>query len=153
MTLAEGNAGTTAANFTVTLAPVQPSGASVAFSTANGTAVAGSDYLPNSGTLTFGACQGSAVVTVPVIGDPADEPDETFFVNLSNPSGGAIADGQGLGTILDDDPTPAVIVEDCAVAEGNAPGQSCVFRFTLSHPSASVASFSYATANGTATRG
>jgi hypothetical protein len=153
VTVAEGSSGTVGATFTVSLSPVQASGASVSFATANGTATGGSDYLPTSGTLAFGACQGSALVTVPIVGDLVDEPDETFFVNLSNPSGAAIADAQGQGTILDDDPTPAVFVEDCAVAEGNAPGGSCSFRLTLSNPSASGVSLNYATANGTATAG
>jgi hypothetical protein len=152
-TVAEGGSGTTAATFTVSLFPVQPSAASVSFATVDGTASAGADYVATSGTLGFGACQGSAVVSVPVLGDLGDEPDETFVVNLSNPSGAPIADGQGQGTILDDDPTPVVIVEDCAVLEGNAPGQSCAFRFTLTYPSASVVSLSYATADGTALSG
>jgi hypothetical protein len=151
--VAEGNSGATAATFTVSLSPVQPAGASVTFSTANGTATAGSDYLATSGTLSFGACQGSASVTVPVLGDPADEPDETYVVNLSNPVGAAIADGQGQGTIVDDDATPEITVGDCAVTEGNAPGQSCVFPLTLTGPSGSVVSVNYATANGTATAG
>jgi hypothetical protein len=43
-------------------------------------------------------------VTVQVVGDHAREPDETFSVNLSNPSPNAyIVDPQGLGTIVNDD--------------------------------------------------
>ena len=153
VTVAEGNSGTTNATFTVSLAPVQPSPASVSYATADGTASAGLDYVATSGTLAFGACQGSAVVTVPVLGDLVDEPDETFFVNLSNPSGATIADGQGQGTITDDDPPPEVVVEDCAVTEGNAGSQPCPFHLSLSNPSASVVSLNYATANGTAQAG
>jgi hypothetical protein len=153
VTVAEGSSGTTAASFTVSLTPVQSSVASVSYSTANGTAAAGQDYVASSGTLTFGACQGSAVVTVPIIGDLADEPDETFTVNLSNPSGATIADGQGVGTITDDDPTPEVVVEDCAVVEGNTGSQPCPFRLTLSNPSGSVVSLNFATANGSAQAG
>jgi hypothetical protein len=152
-TVGEGNSGTTAATFTVSLSPVQASGASVSYATANGTATAGSDYLSAAGTVAFGACQGSAVVTVPVVGDLVKEPDETFFVNLSNPVGGTIADGQGQATITDDDPTPAVFVEDCAVGEGNASSQPCPFRLSLSNPGASTVSLDYATANGSAQAG
>jgi hypothetical protein len=153
VTVAEGNSGATAATFTVSLSPVQPSGASVSVSTANGTATAGSDYVATAGTLFFGACQGSALVTVPVLGDPADEPNEAYFVNLSNPAGATIADGQGQGTILDDDATPEITVGDCAVTEGNAPGQSCVFTLTLTGPSGAAVTVNYATANGTAIAG
>jgi hypothetical protein len=51
-------------------------------------------------------------VTVPVVGDALDEPDETFVVNLSNLVGspGRISDGQGVGTIVDDDPAPSLSV-------------------------------------------
>jgi hypothetical protein len=150
--VAEGNGGATA-TFPVSLAPVQPGGASVNFATADGTATAGLDYVPTSGTVGFGVCQGAATVTVPIIGDLADEPDETFPVNLSSPAGGVIADGQGQGTIADDDPTPEVIVLDCAVGEGDASSQPCPFGLSLSNPSASAVSLNYATANETAQAG
>jgi hypothetical protein len=153
VTVTEGNSGAVNATFTVSLAPVQSSGATVNYSTANGTAVAGQDYAATSGTLTFGACQGQAVVTVPVLGDLVDEPSETFLVNLSNAAGASIADGQGQGTITDDDPLPQVVVEDCAVVEGNAGSQPCPFHLILSNASASVVSLNYATANGTAQAG
>jgi hypothetical protein len=153
VTVAEGDAGTTAATFTVFLSPVQAAGASVSYATANGTATAGMDYAASSGTVGFGACQGAATLTVPVIGDRVDEPDETFLVNLSNPAGGTIADGQGQGTITDDDPLPAVVVEDCAVNEGDAGSQPCPFHLALSNPSASAVSVNYATANGSAQGG
>jgi len=81
----------------------------VAYSTADGTATAGSDYTAANGTITFNANETSKQVTVNVNGDTAVEPTETFFVNLTNPTGGAtIADNQGLGTITNDDalPTP-----------------------------------------------
>lgn len=141
------------ATFTVTLAPVQAAGASVSYATANGSATAGLDYVATSGTVGFGACQGTAVVTVPILNDLVDEPDETFLVNLSNPTGATLADGQGQATITDDDPLPQVVVEDCAVAEGNTGSQPCPFHLSLSNPSASVVSLNYATANGTALAG
>jgi hypothetical protein len=153
VTVAEGNAGTTGATFTVSLSPLPSSGASVSYATADGSATGGADYSASSGTLVFGACQGSAVVTVPVIGDLVDEPNETFTMNLSSPSGGTIADGQGQGTITDDDPTPEVIVEDCAVGEGNSSSRPCPFGLRLSNPSASTVSLNYATANGSALAG
>jgi hypothetical protein len=153
VTVAEGSAGTTGATFTVSLSPLLPSGASVNYATADGSATGGSDYVASSGTAVFGACQGAAVVTVPVIGDLVDEPNETFLVNLSSPSGGVIVDGQGQGTITDDDPTPEVIVEDCAVGEGNSSSRPCPFGLRLSNPSASTVTLNYATANGSALSG
>ncbi len=77
---------------------------SVVATTANGTATAGSDYTGGSLTLNFAAGQTIATAGLPVRGDTTVEPNETFFVNLANPTGSAvIADGQGLGTITNDD--------------------------------------------------
>jgi large repetitive protein len=103
VTLAEGNAGTTAFNFTVTLSAASSANISVDYATANGSAAAGSDYNATAGTLTILAGATTATITVPVIGDTAIEPNETFFVNLTNPQNASIADSQGLGTITNDD--------------------------------------------------
>jgi hypothetical protein len=57
-----------------------------------------------NGTLTFPVGVTVRTVTVAVVGDRVRERNETFSVNLSNPSANAyIGDGQGLGTIVDDD--------------------------------------------------
>jgi hypothetical protein len=101
----EGNAGTANANFTVTLSPAVGGTVTVAYATANGTALAGSDYVATSGTLSFAPGDPPKTVTVPVNGDAAVEPNETFFLNLSSPTGGAsLGDGQGQGIITSDEP-------------------------------------------------
>ncbi|HEX8494639.1 MAG TPA: DUF4394 domain-containing protein [Pyrinomonadaceae bacterium] len=102
---AEGNAGLTPFAFTVTLSSPSGQVVKVNYQTANGTAFATVDYVPASGTLTFNPGDTSENITVLVQGDTLDAPDETFFVNLSNPVNATIADGQGLGTILNDDAT------------------------------------------------
>ena len=73
------------------------------YATANGTALSSSDYTAASGTLTLTAGQTSRTVTVNLTRDPTTEPNETFFLNLSNAVNAAIADGQAIGTILNDD--------------------------------------------------
>ena len=75
----------------------------VKYATANGTAQAGSDYVAKSGVLTFAAGQLARTVSVAVRGDRVKEGNETFYVNLSGPSGATLLDGQGLGTIGNDD--------------------------------------------------
>ena len=100
---AEGNSGTTTFAFTVTLSGQSSQTVTVDFATANGTATAGSDYVSNSGTLTFAPLETTKTINVSVNGDLAPEPNETFFVNLTNPSNATIADNQGLGTIVNDD--------------------------------------------------
>ena len=63
-------------------------------------------------------------MTVPVVGDTLDELDETFSLNLSNAVNAAIADPTGLGTITDNDPPPAISINDVTVTEaGHGHGQ------------------------------
>ena len=88
---AEGNSGTTSFLFTVTLSAAATTPVTVGYSTADGTAQAGSDYRAASGTLSFAAGQTSQVVTVGVTGDTTVEPDETFSLKLANSSGATLA--------------------------------------------------------------
>lgn len=104
VSVSEGHAGSGAtATFTVTLSVASPLAVTVAYSTANGTAVAGSDYVAASGILTVPAGSTTGSIPVAVIGDAAVEPDETFFVNLASPTHAILADAQGVGTIRNDD--------------------------------------------------
>ena len=81
----------------------------VNYATANGTATRRRDYTAAAaGTLTFAPGETTKTVTVAVNGDTLDEADETFTVNLSAATNATIADGQGVGTITDDDPTPPI---------------------------------------------
>jgi len=104
----EGNSGTTDAVFTVSLTGASVGTATVNYQTGDGTATGGDDYVANSGTLTFSGATTTQTITVAINGDVNDEAqDETFFVNLSNPTNATIADAQGQGTIVNDDaPVP-----------------------------------------------
>jgi uncharacterized repeat protein (TIGR01451 family) len=111
-TVTEGNSGTTGAVFTVSLSNPSTQTVTVNFSTADGTsspATGGTDYVVNSGTLTFSPGETTKSITVLVTGDTAVEPDETFFVNLTSPVNATIADGQGLGTVLNDDQLTGIL--------------------------------------------
>ena len=128
--------------------------ATVNFATTDGTATAGSDYIATSGTLTFTSGGPlTQTITVQVIGDTVVEPDETFFVNLSSPVGATILDGQGQGTIINDDAPalPTITINDVAQAEGNSGTTNFVFTVTIS--SAANATVNFATTDGTATAG
>jgi hypothetical protein len=104
VTITEGDSGTKIATFTVTrsggTAPF-----AINFATADGTATtADSDYVASSGTLNFAANDTTKTFTVTINGDGKVESDETFFVNLSGATNAAtISDGQGIGTIQNDD--------------------------------------------------
>ncbi|HXG09537.1 MAG TPA: Calx-beta domain-containing protein, partial [Gemmataceae bacterium] len=114
----EGNSGTTAFLFTVSLPSASTSQVTVQFATANGTATAGTaapaDYGATSGTLTFAPGVTRQIITVPVFGDTTVESDETFTVNLSNASSGTISRPTGTGTILNDDPAPTDASNDAS---------------------------------------
>ncbi len=114
----EGNSGTTPFVFTVTLsnppAGMGPGAAvRVDYSTANGTATGGTsctsgvDYITTSGRVTLNRNQLTRTITVSVCGDTSFEPDETFFVDLSNAEHNAvITKSRGIGTIRNDDVAP-----------------------------------------------
>lgn len=106
VSVTEGNAGATTATFTATLSAAASGAVTVNYATADGTAISGGDYVTGSGTLTFAAGQTTKTVIVTVNGDTAVEPDETFLLNLSSPTGAAITDAQGQGTIVNDDVAP-----------------------------------------------
>ncbi|MGH7456523.1 MAG: Calx-beta domain-containing protein, partial [bacterium] len=110
VTVTEGNAGTVNADFTVTLSASSSQTVTVNYATFNGTATAGSDYVANSNTLSFPSGTTTQTISVVVNGDAFGEPDETFFVNLSNPTNATLADNQGQGTIVNDDAPPTTLV-------------------------------------------
>ena len=104
---AEGDAGSVGFLFTVSLSGAAgPGGVTFDVGTADGTAssAASEDYTATSlDGETIAAGETSTSFSVPVTGDMAFEPDETFFVNVTNVTGATLADGQGLGTIQNDD--------------------------------------------------
>ncbi|MCE5326785.1 MAG: hypothetical protein LLG01_10240, partial [Planctomycetaceae bacterium] len=105
----EDNSGSKSAVFTVLRSGDTELASSVDYATADSTAAAGSDYQAASGTLQFTAGQTSRTISVSVYGDVLNELNETFFVNLSNPTGdSAVETAQGVGTIYNDDTAAAI---------------------------------------------
>jgi sugar lactone lactonase YvrE len=88
------------ATFQVTLDSPSTGPVSVNYATANGTAVAGTDYSQISGTLTFPAGVTSETVSVPTTTVATGGPTKTFTLNLSGASGATISRGQATGSIL-----------------------------------------------------
>jgi uncharacterized repeat protein (TIGR01451 family) len=105
VTLNEGNAGTTSYVFTVSLtAPAGAGGVTFDIATADGTTITPSDYTAKSLTAqTIPAGSSTYTFDVLVNGDTTPEPDETFFVNVTNVTNAIVVDGQGLGIIANDD--------------------------------------------------
>jgi cysteine-rich repeat protein len=104
LSVTEGNSGTLLASFTVQLSQPASSAVSYDIATADGTAVAGSDYAARSlAGETIAAGSTSRPFAVTVYGDTAYEGNETFNVNVSNVIAATVADGHASGTIVNDD--------------------------------------------------
>ncbi len=155
VSVTEGNAGTKTATITFKLSAAQAGPVSFKFATANGTATAGSDYVAKSLTKTFNAGQTTITSLITINGDTTVEPNETVLVNLTNPVGATISDNQGILTITNDDGAsgPTISVSDVSIVEGNAGTKTVAITFHLSAAQATAVSFTWATANGTATAG
>jgi hypothetical protein len=148
----EGNTGSFSATFWVTLDHASTDEVTVNYATTDGTATASTDYQAASGTLSFAPGQTSKTITVPVLGDRLHEPNETFLVNLNNATNAIIVSGQGVGTIVDDE--PRISISDVTKAEGKK-GKTTLFTFTVSLLFAydQPVTMSFQTVNGTATTG
>jgi hypothetical protein len=149
VTATEGDAGTRLAAFTVTR--TNATGAlGFDFVTESGTATAPDDYVSTSGSASFAAGAATTTIEVRVVGDVADEPDETFAVRISNASSGTIADDVGVGTIADDDPEPALSIDDVSIPEGDTEKTPATFTVRLSAASAKTVTVDYQTTDGSA---
>lgn len=143
--------GSSTARFTVSLSAPSPDTTTVVFSTEDGTAKAGSDYTAVTRTLTFTPNQQSQDVDVTIAANPAPEPNESFTVRLSAPTGGAaLGTATGIGTIIN--ATAGFNAGNATVTEGSEGTTDLEFPIVLSDPApAGGASVDVATSGGTAT--
>src|SRR5262245_48943489 len=132
LSILEGNTGTTAFVFTVSIPTPISQAVSVNYATADGSATAGSDYQTAFGTLTIPAGETGGTIIVLVNGDRLPEANETFFVNLSSATNAVIADGQAMGAIADDEPRISVSTDYVTITEGNAGTTDAIFTVSLS---------------------
>jgi uncharacterized repeat protein (TIGR01451 family) len=150
LTVTEGDTGTNFAHLTVWQDGLVGQALSFDYTTANGTAQAGMDYLAVTGTLIIPPDVVTQFLTVPILGDLVDEPNRIFTVLLSNPTNATLNQPQATVTIVDNDPLSTVSVADASVIEGNSGLISFLFPVTLSNPSASEVRVTCRTTNGTA---
>ena len=101
--IVEGRNGTQPLNFTVRLSVASSQTVSVTYSTANGTALGGTDYIAKAGTLAFAPGETIKTISVNVSGDKQRESDEFFSVMLTSNTSGTLKDYRGTGTIVNDD--------------------------------------------------
>lgn len=135
--------------FTVTVTPASTRSVTVKWTTSDGTATAGSDYVAAGGTLSFVPGQTTKSVSVTLLGDDGAENNETFFVNLAGESGAAVADGQGMGTIVDKNAPPSLSISDTLARESEGATFTVELRGTAPRP----VSVTFSTSDGTASEG
>ncbi|PYS40318.1 MAG: hypothetical protein DMF71_13575, partial [Acidobacteria bacterium] len=154
VTVIEGNSGTITATFTVTLsAPAQGTDVTFDIATQNNTAItSNSDYVAKGLTnQIIPAGETTYAFAVIVNGDNTIEPDETFFVNVTNAAGATISDGQGIGTIQNDD-LPSLSIGDVSANEGDSGTTTFHVVVNLSAPAlAGGVTFDITTQDNTAT--
>ncbi|MGB8168786.1 MAG: Calx-beta domain-containing protein, partial [Chthoniobacteraceae bacterium] len=155
--------------FTVSLSNVSGSATSFTLALANGTALGGgTDYgtggagnlqvSTDGGTTwadataaTIAAGSTSVLVRTPIVNDALDEANETFTLTATRTAGNTSnASAVGTGTIVDNDPTPSLTINDVTVNEAAG---TATFTVTLSAASGQAVSVNYATSNGTASAG
>ena len=116
---AEASEGDGEMTFAVRLSVPSSRTVTVEYATADGTALAGTDYEETTGTLTFSAETTAQTIRVPIIDDDLDEATETFTIALSNPSNATIEDGEATSVIADNDlPVVSVTTDLTGVEEG-----------------------------------
>ena len=149
-TVTEGDEGSTAMTFTVTLSPASDKTVTVEYTQGTGsTATAGTDFTAiTTSTLTFAAGDTSKTFAVSVTGDTTDESDETIVVTLQKPENATITTATGTGTITDNDGTPTVSINSPTVNEGHTGSVNLIYTVSLSSRSGKAVTVDYAEGTG-----
>ncbi|HOX52974.1 MAG TPA: Calx-beta domain-containing protein, partial [Fibrobacteria bacterium] len=137
----------------VVLSAISHVPASVEWRTQDGSAKGNLDYFPSQGTLLFSSGDSVLLVSIPVVGDSLDEPDETLDVRLSSPLDASLADSIGVGTITDNDTAPGIHVYGTRTTEPATGTTPATLRIRLDRPSGKAISFQWATRDGSAKAG
>jgi hypothetical protein len=123
----------------------------VAWATANGTAVAGQDFNAASGTLTFNAGETAKTISIPILDDTMVESNEAFTVTLSSPSNAVLGtQASSTVTITSNDSALGFAASSATVAENTG---YVTLRVTRTGSLAAPANVNFTTSNGTAIAG
>jgi ELWxxDGT repeat protein len=152
----EGDGAGVIATLSIRLSTPASAPLSVSYSTTDGTATAGADYLATSGTLTFPPGVDVLTVSVPIVGDLTDEGHETFSLTLSATAPVVVVDATATATIRDDD-GPLIAIDSTSVTEGDGTSTAALFPITLTTedgtPTPAPQAVAFATEGVTATSG
>lgn len=152
VSVAEPLQGRAPATFTVTLSKRTSVPVQVDWATHDGSASSLADYTAGAGTLVFAPGDTTKTVSVDVLADQENEPDEAFTVDLTNAVGAAVAAGSGTATIAGSSST-TVSVGSASVSEGDVKNGGIRFQVALSSPATQPITIRAATVSDTATGG
>ena len=160
LTLTEGDTGTSDALFSIRRDGPSDRVSSASWTTLAGSALSGSDFLPMSGTVSFGVGESLKTVAVPVVGDLTAERngasvEETFRLVLSKPVNAAIVSGDrttllrdlgiGKATIIDNDQRQGIGINDVKPLEGSSGSKDVTFTVTRYGANTTSATVTWAT--------
>lgn len=138
--------------FTVWTAGCAPG--SVSYQTIQATALEGVDFTGGTGTLSWGRGDtGNRTIVVPILGELAEENDESMTAYLHTPVGLSIIDSTGLGRILNDDTTQPVYHSDGEPLCTLRAAPHCLVLITTDNPVNTNVAVQFSTMSGTALAG
>jgi uncharacterized repeat protein (TIGR01451 family) len=141
------------AQFTVTLAVASAKTVTVNYSTAPGTAVAGIDYVAQTGTVTFAPGTTTQTISIPLLNNGVATDNKTFTLTLATPTNAGFTKATATATIRDVSSLPAIEIKGTTIVEADAGTTNATFVVTLSKPSTTPVTVTYATADDTAKAG
>jgi len=141
------------ASFVITLDRPGTSTVVMKYATQNGTALAGSDYVATSGTLSFAPGETAKTVFVTLLNDSLAETSEAFNLVLSNLSAATSADPVGTAIIYENDApkvaSSIISADNITVSEGDAFAD---FIVRLDAPNTGTVTVNYSTFSETASK-
>ena len=149
VSIIEGNSGSKNASVLIKLSEATSTAFSVSYTTVDGDAQAGQDYVSNSGTVNFAVGEISKTITISVLGDTSVETNEQFFLQVSAPDNITLDTTEASITLTNDD-KPQLSITAASLLEGNTGQTTASLVISLSAPSQDTVKVNYASANGTA---
>ena len=149
VSIIEGNSGSKNASVLIKLSEATSTAFSVSYTTVDGDAQAGQDYVSNSGTVNFAVGEISKTITISVLGDTSVETNEQFFLQLSAPDNITLDTTEASITLTNDD-KPQLSITAASLLEGNTGQTTASLVISLSAPGQDTVKVNYASANGTA---
>lgn len=129
----EGTGGITPVGLSLSIDRPVDDPVTVSFATADGSAKTPRDYVSKGPvTVTIPAGDVAQTESTEVQADAMDEPEESFLVQLTNPTGAQLSRAEASVSIRDDDDPPTLSVADVRMPEGDLGDSDAVFTLRLS---------------------